>query len=139
MKGQKVNADPLPPVHFLSRSATVFGSRKSTVVYRELRYTYLEFQARVNHLASAQKLTGAGKGDKVAFICPNTPSMLEAHFAVPMIGATLVSINFRLSTQEVTYILNHSDAKAVFVDNNFPGLYRQENYSKWRPMSIFVT
>jgi fatty-acyl-CoA synthase len=60
---------------------------------------------------------GVEKGDKVAFLCPNIPPMLEAHYAVPMIGAVLVSINVRLSPSEISYIINHSDAKAVFVDN----------------------
>jgi len=48
--------------------------------------------------------------------------MLEAHYAVPMIGAALVSVNIRLSSNEVAYIINHSDSKAVFVDNEFSGL-----------------
>jgi fatty-acyl-CoA synthase len=78
--------------------------------------------ARVNRLASALVNAGIQKGDKVAFISPNIPPMLEAHFAVPMIGATLVSINIRLSSREVAYIVNHSDSKALFVDNEFASL-----------------
>jgi len=55
----------------------------------------------------------------VLFICPNTPPLLEAHFAVPMIGAVLVCVNTQLSSQEFNYIIDHSDAKAVFVDAEF--------------------
>ena len=68
--------------------------------------TYRQFYERVNRLASALKKRGIGKGDKVAFICPNTPPMLEAHYAVPMIGAALVSINIRLSSPEKLPILS---------------------------------
>lgn len=121
MSDLKVNFDVLSPVKFLIRSAEVYPE-KVAVVYGDRRYTYREFYERVNRLASALQKIGVGKGDKVAFLCPNTPPMLEAHYAVPMIGAVLVSINIRLSTSEVTYIINHSDAKAVFADTEFAGL-----------------
>lgn len=121
MKDSSVNYDVLSPVKFLSRSASVYPD-KTAVVYGRIRHTYRQFQERVNRLANALKRMGIGKGDKVAFVCPNTPPMLEAHYAVPMIGAALVSINIRLSANEVAYIINHSDAKAVFVDNEFSGL-----------------
>ena len=118
---QSVFYDVLTPVHFISRSAMIYP-QKTAVVYNEKRYTYQEFYARVNRLGSALRKAGIGKGDKVAFICPNTPSMLEAHFAVPMIGAVLVSVNIRLASPEISYIVNHSDAKALFVDNEFAGV-----------------
>ncbi|HSM73734.1 MAG TPA: AMP-binding protein, partial [Desulfobacterales bacterium] len=117
----KVNFDVLSPVKFLVRSAAVYPD-KIAVVYGEQRYTYREFYERVNRLASALTRLGVGKNDKVAFICPNTPPMLEAHYAVPMLGAALVSVNIRLSANEVGYIIDHSDAKAVFVDNEFAQL-----------------
>ena len=123
MSRSSVNFDVLTPVHFLSRAAMVFDD-KTAVIYGDIRRSYSEFYARVNRLAGALKAAGVGKGDKVAFICPNTPPMLEAHYAVPMIGATLVSINIRLSSGEVAYIVDHSDAKALFVDNEFAGLVK---------------
>jgi len=118
MSEQNVNHDLLSPVKFLNRSAEVFPD-KLAVIYGEKRYTYSQFQKRVFRLASALKKNNIGKGDKVAFICPNTPPMLEAHFAVPMIGAALVSVNIRLAAPEIAYIVDHSDAKALFVDNEF--------------------
>lgn len=116
-----VNYDVLSPVKFLSRSVEVYPE-KTAVVYGSDRYSYREFQRRVNRLASALTHIGIGKDDKVAFICPNTPPMLEAHYAIPMIGAALVSINIRLSANEIVYIINHCDAKAVFIDNEFAHL-----------------
>ncbi|MBF0467496.1 MAG: long-chain-fatty-acid--CoA ligase [Desulfamplus sp.] len=118
MSHKNVYRDILTPVNFISRSASVFDD-KTAVIYGERRYSYTEFYKRVNRLASALKKIGIGKGDKIAFICPNIPPMLEAHYAVPMIGAALVSINIRLSSGEIAYIIDHSDAKAVFVDNEF--------------------
>jgi len=105
-------------VQFLIRSAEVFPE-KTAVIYGENRYTYKEFYARVNRLADALKKQGIGVDDKVAFLCPNITPMLEAQYVVPMIGAVLVSINIRLSSKEIVYIINHSDSKAIFVDTEF--------------------
>ncbi len=118
MPEQGVNYEVMSPVKFLGRSTEVYPE-KTAVIYGEKRYMYKQFQARVFRLANALKSIGIGKCDKVAFICPNTPPMLEAHYAVPMIGAALVSINIRLSAKEIAYIVDHSDAKAVFADNEF--------------------
>ncbi|MFZ0927458.1 MAG: acyl--CoA ligase family protein [Syntrophobacteraceae bacterium] len=115
---KNVYFDVLTPVNFLSRSASIFAD-KVAVVYEDKRYTYQEFYNRVNRLADALRKVGIGKDDKVAFMCPNIPAMLEAHYAVPMIGAALVSINIRLSSREVGYIINHSDSKVILVDNEF--------------------
>jgi len=121
---RSVNYEPLTPISFLRRSAAVFPD-KVAVVYNHQRYTYDQFYRRVNSLASALGRLGIGRGDKVAFICPNTPPMLEAHFGVPLAGAVLVSINIRLSAREISYILNHSDTKVLFVDAEFAGLVDQ--------------
>lgn len=115
MFSQEVNRDILSPVSFLIRSARVYPN-KVAVVYEDHSYTYSEFQDRVHQLANGLLKEGIGFGDKVVFICPNTPPMLEAHYAVPMIGAVLVCVNTQLSSQEYLNIINHSDAKAVFVD-----------------------
>ncbi|PHR28323.1 MAG: acyl-CoA synthetase [Desulfotalea sp.] len=116
-----VNKSILTPVEFLTRSAFVYPD-KLAVVYKDQRFTYKEFAQRVYRLANALKDKGIGKGDKVAFICPNIPPMLEAHYAVPMIGAALVSINTRLAKGEVSYIVDHSDAKLIVVDSELAPL-----------------
>ncbi len=113
--------DVLTPVSFLSRSAVVYGD-KVAVVHNQTRYTYQEFYARVKRLSWALLNAGIHKGDKVAIICPNIPHMLEAHFAVPLIGASLVPINTRLASPEISYILQHSGAPLLLVDNEFAHL-----------------
>ncbi|GIX47608.1 MAG: acyl-CoA synthetase [Candidatus Tectimicrobiota bacterium] len=120
---QEVNYTPLTPLSFLRRSAYVYPE-KTAVVYRDRHYTYREFQQRVNRLATALQGVGVSKGDRVAFLCPNIPPMLEAHFGVPLAGAILVAINIRLSPDEIAYILNHSEAKVLCVDSELAHLIR---------------
>jgi fatty-acyl-CoA synthase len=121
MRARGINYEILAPLSFLRRSLLVNGHEEA-VVYRDKRYSYSEFLSRVFRLASALLNAGIGEGDKVAFICPNSPPLLEAHFAVPMIGAILVSINIRFSPEEVARIVNHSNPKAIFVDSEFAAL-----------------
>ncbi|MFN8475610.1 MAG: acyl--CoA ligase family protein [Anaerolineae bacterium] len=106
---------PLTPLSLLERSEYVFRE-KAAVVYGNQRFTFPEFGARVRRLASVLRAAGLEKGDRVAFLCPNIPPMLEAHFGVPLAGGVLVAINTRLTADEVQYILEHSGAKFLFVD-----------------------
>lgn len=129
MTMSSVNKSILTPVEFLTRSYCVYPD-KTAVVHGEKTYSYRQFGERVYRLASALKKQGVGKGDKVAFMCPNIPPMLEAHYAVPMIGAALVSINIRLSAGEISYIIDHSDAKIVVVDSEFASLVKPDELSK---------
>ena len=111
----EVHRSYLTPLRFLQRSAAVFR-RKPAVVYGERSWTYPELEARVHRLASALKRAGVVKGDRVAYLVPNIPPLLEAHFGVPLSGGVLVAINTRLSGSEIAYILNHSGAKVLIVD-----------------------
>lgn len=111
----------LTPQSFLERSAYVFRE-KTAVVYGKQRWTYPEFAARVNRLASALRQWGLNKGDRVAFLCPNTPPLLEAHFGVPLAGGVLVALNTRLSPENLLTILNHAGARLLFVDTELSHL-----------------
>src|SRR5438105_14784088 len=113
----------LTPVSFLRRSAYVFAD-KIAVVHGDRRDTYRQFEERANRLASGLRAAGLRHLDRVAFICPNTPAMLEAHFGVPAAGLVLVPINTRLTSDEIGYILKHSGAKFVFVDHELEGLVK---------------
>jgi fatty-acyl-CoA synthase len=118
---EKVYRTELTPVSFLRRSAYMFPD-KTAVVHGDRRYTYEEFQERVDRLASRLKDAGFRKGERIAFLCPNTPPMLEGTFAVPAAGLAMVPINTRLSAGEVGYIVEHSKSKMVFVDAELEGL-----------------
>ena len=108
----------LSPLSFLRRSAYVFPD-KIAVVHGERRTTYREFEQRVDRLASALRAAGVEAGDRVAFLAPNIPAMLEAHYGVPGAGAVLVTINTRLARAEVMEILGHCGARFVFCDHEF--------------------
>ncbi|MGH3622430.1 MAG: AMP-binding protein, partial [Sciscionella sp.] len=106
---------PLTPLAFLKRSAEVFGD-KTAISYGDRRTSYTEFAAEVTRPANALRARGVGQGDRVAYLVPNIPEMLVAHFAVPLAGAVLVAINTRLASAEVRYICDHSGATVLVVD-----------------------
>ncbi|WP_445627244.1 acyl--CoA ligase family protein [Nostoc sp. DSM 114167] len=123
MNPEAVDRSFLTPLTFIRRNAKVY-SHKVSIIYNQKRFTYREFAERINCLASALHHAGLEKGDRVAFFCFNTPPMLEAHFAVPLIGGILVSINTRLASQEVAYILNDCGAKFLFIDTELTNIIR---------------
>lgn len=109
----------LTPLSFLQRSAVLFADSTAVVhADRGVAYSYRQFADRVSRLASALRTNGLLPGDRVAFLCPNIPAMLEAHFAVPAAGGILVAINTRLNGQEVAEILRHASARFLFVDHD---------------------
>jgi fatty-acyl-CoA synthase len=112
------NFVPLSPVSFLARAARIYPER-TAVIHGERRFTYAQFLERARRLASALAKAGVGKGDTVAIMAPNTPQMLEAHYAVPMLGAVLCSINIRLDATAIGFILRHSETKVVLTDTEF--------------------
>jgi len=115
MTFRNVYRTELTPVSFLQRNAYVFPD-KTAVVHGARRYTYRQFEERVNRLASSLRKAGLQKHDRVAFLCPNIPAMLEAHYGVPAAGGILVAINTRLNSEEIDYILKHSGSRFLFVD-----------------------
>ncbi len=113
---EKVYRTDLTPLSFLERSALVFPE-KVAIIHETRTYSYREFVERVYRLASHLRANGLQKQDRVAFLAPNIPALLEAHYAIPAAGGVLVAVNTRLNTQEVAYILKHAGAKYLFVDN----------------------
>jgi fatty-acyl-CoA synthase len=118
---ENVYRSELTPLSFLERSALIFPDRVA-IVHGKRQYTYRDFAQRVNRLASGLRGAGLHKHDRVAFLCPNTPALLEAHFAVPAAGGILVAVNTRLNSQEVGFILRHSGVKFLFVDAELQSL-----------------
>ena len=75
-----VNFTPLSPLSFLERNRWVYKD-KEAVIYGSQKYTYAEFSDRIQRCASAFRKAGIESGDRVAYLCPNIPPILEAHFA----------------------------------------------------------
>src|SRR5574341_481704 len=111
----RVNHVPLTPVSFLTRSAAVYP-KKAAVIHGDRTFTYAEFYARCRLLASALTRRGVGVGDTVAVMAPNVPAMLEAHYGVPMAGAVLNPLNYRLDARSIAFILEHGETKLLLTD-----------------------
>jgi fatty-acyl-CoA synthase len=105
----------LTPLSFLRRSAAVFPDR-TAVVHGQRRYSYRQLEERTDRLAQALQAAGLERGERVAFLAPNIPALLEAHYGVPAAGGVLVAVNTRLNAEEIGYILGHSGARFLFVD-----------------------
>jgi fatty-acyl-CoA synthase len=112
------NYAPLTPLSFLARSANVYPL-KTAVVHGERVFTYAQFYARCRRLASALSRRGIGVGDTVAVMAPNVPAMLEAHYGVPMAGAVLNALNYRLDARSIAFMLEHGRAKLLITDTEF--------------------
>ena len=132
------NHQPLTPLLFLERAATVFPEHIA-VVHGTLRRPYRALRDRCVRLASALAANGIGRGDTVAALLPNTPEMLECHYGVPMAGAVLNTLNTRLDAATIAYILDHGEAKAIIVDREFiPMLRLALTQCKAQPLVIEV-
>ena len=114
----QANYQPLTPLTFLERAATVFPERIA-IVYGGLEITYAEFYRRCRQLASALTARGIGRGDTVSVMLANTPAMLEAHYAVPMCGAVLHALNTRLDAGVIAFQLDHAESKLLITDTGF--------------------
>src|SRR5215468_2017496 len=118
------NYIPLSPVSFLTRAASAFGN-KTAVIDGKRRYTYRQLLDRCVRLASALVGLGVGRLDTVAIIASNIPEMIEAHYAVPMLGAVLNPLNTRLDAGNVAFSLKHGAAKILIVDGDYSALVKQ--------------
>jgi len=118
LRANAANFVPLSPVGFLERSAFIWGD-KVAVRHGRLAYTYREFEARCRRLASALARRGVARGDTVAVMAPNVPALLEAHYAVPALGAVLNALNYRLDARTIAFCLGHGEAKVLITDPEF--------------------
>ena len=112
------NHVPLSPISFLRRASLVYPDRLA-VIHGELRYTYRELEARCRRLAAALVARGIGRGDTVSVMAPNVPAMLEAHYGVPMTGAVLNALNYRLDADGIAFILRHAHTRVLLSDREF--------------------
>ncbi len=129
------NYQPLTPISFLNWAETVYPN-KIAVIHGDMRFTYREFGERCRRLASALSRRGVGKGDAVALMSPNAPPMLEAHFGVPMTGAVLNSLNFRLDASTVAFILRHGEAKVLITDREFSSVIKDALAESGRDITV---
>ncbi|HYC36560.1 MAG TPA: acyl-CoA synthetase [Usitatibacter sp.] len=112
------NYTPLTPVSFLAKAAAVYPDRVA-VIHGEVRRSWRQTYARCRKLASVLASRGIGRGQTVAAMLPNVPAMVELHFGPAMIGAVLNTLNTRLDAEAIAFMLDHGEARIVFVDGEF--------------------
>ncbi len=121
---QAANHVPLSPVSFVERSAEVFGDLPA-VIHGQRRYNWAQVRERSARLAAALAAHGIGRGHTVSAMLPNTPEMIEAHYAVPALGAVLNTLNTRLDAALLAWQMNHCEAQVLITDTEFAPVMRE--------------
>ncbi len=114
----------LSPVSFVERSAEVFDDLPA-VIHGARRYNWRQTRERSARLAAALRALGVARGDTVSVILPNTPEMVEAHYAVPALNAVLNTLNTRLDAALLAWQMNHCEAKVLIADSEFAPTTRE--------------
>ncbi|KAL3812289.1 hypothetical protein ACJIZ3_013557 [Penstemon smallii] len=138
------NYTALTPLGFLERAALVHPTRKS-LIHGSVSYTWQQTYRRCRQMASALTKRGVTFGSTAAVIAPNIPAMYEAHFGVPMSGAALNAVNIRLNAQTIAFLLGHSQAALIMVDQECFSLAEEalkimadETKGKFKPPILIV-
>jgi fatty-acyl-CoA synthase len=108
---------PLLLNQFLDRAVSLYGSKKA-IFSEDRELTYSELNDRVNRLSDGLRKLGVMKGDRIAYLAPNSIEMLEGFYGVFQLGAVMVPLNIRLKPDDYLFILNHSETKVLFVDQD---------------------
>jgi fatty-acyl-CoA synthase len=109
---------PLTPLEFARRARKLYADREA-IVDGTVRLSYRQFFDRCDRWSAARQRLGVRHGDRVGYITPNHPAMLDSFYAVPQIGAVTVPINHRLSGDDFAYIIGHSGARVVCVHPDY--------------------
>ncbi len=132
------NYQALSPLGFLAKAAFTYPDYTS-VIDGPVRYTWAQTKDRCLRLASALAKKGVGKGDTVSVMAPNVTAAFEATFGVPMQGAVLNALNYRLNATEIAFILDHAECKLLITDTEFSPIIEEALAKvKNRPMVIDI-
>jgi fatty-acyl-CoA synthase len=121
MAANATHRTALSPVSFVERSAEVFGDLPA-VVHGLRRYSWAQTRERSARLAAALRALGVARGTTVSVMLPNTPEMVEVHYAVPALNAVLNTLNTRLDAPLLAWQMNHCEAAALVTDREFSPL-----------------
>ncbi|PYJ41973.1 MAG: o-succinylbenzoate--CoA ligase, partial [Verrucomicrobia bacterium] len=111
---------PLTPLEFARRTRKLYPDRVA-VIDGDSRWTYAQFLDRCDRWSAVLQKLGIGPGDRVAYLSPTAHPQLESFYAVPQTGAVLVPLNYRLTTDDFVYLINHSGSRMVCVDRDYLG------------------
>src|SRR5690606_7863013 len=119
----EANHVALSPLSFLQRAAAVYGDLPAST-FDGVTRTWAEVALRLRSVAAGLAARGIQPGDTVSVLAPNRPELFELHYAVPLAGAVLNTINTRLEPETIAYILDHSDCRLVLADTTLAPLLR---------------
>jgi fatty-acyl-CoA synthase len=108
----------LSPVSFVERSAEVFGDLPA-VIHGARCYDWRTLRDRSARLAAALKALGVARGTTVTAMLPNTPEMVEAHYAIPALNAVINTLNTRLDAPLLAWQMNHCETAVLITDREF--------------------
>ncbi len=112
---------PLLVDDFLRRAVRVYPD-KTAVVDGDVRLDYQALAERVHRLSNALRSLGVERGDRICILSPNSHFFLESFYATSQIGAILVPLNFRLTSADHAYILQHAGVRTLLVDHEYTGI-----------------
>src|SRR5688572_12805146 len=114
----------LSPVSFVERSAEVFADLPA-VIHGRRRYSWQQTHERSTRLAAALAALGVARGSTVSVMLPNTPEMVEVHYAVPALNAVLNTLNTRLDAPLLAWQMNHCEAEVLITDRECAPVMQQ--------------
>ncbi len=103
---------------FITLSSAICPDRVA-VVFEGKRSSFSELNERINRFANAMAGLGMGKGDKLAMLQVNCSQCVEAYFAAAKLGVIYVPLNFRAKADELTYMINSSEASILLVGRRY--------------------
>ena len=107
---------PLVLTQFLDRAVSLYGNKQAIHGDEGRSFTYAQLNGRVNQLSRGLHSVGVEKGDHIAYLSGNSIEMLEGFYGLYQVGAVMVPLNTRLKPEDYLFILNHSESKVLFVD-----------------------
>ena len=131
------NHEPLTPIDFLVRSAVAHPARTAWI-YGNRSVTYAGMHERCRRLGSALRRLGVEPGESVAIMAQNGPAILEAHFGVPMAGAVLNALNFRLDATSIAFMLGHAGTRVLIADREFADVIREALARHGKPVHVIA-
>ena len=114
----------LSPLRYLERAAYIYPNQDA-IVHGARRISWRDTYTRCRQFAHKLTQLGIKKNDTVSVLLPNIPAMVEAHFAVPMSGAVLNTLNTRLDAKTIAFMLEHAETKVLLVDPEFATLAQE--------------
>ena len=123
LEKNKANYFPLTPISFIERTAKTQPDSLS-IIYEKKKFTWLETFLRCKKIAKSLINLGVKKNQTISVIAPNIPEMVELHFAIPMSGGIINAINTRLNAEVINFILEHGEAKVLFIDTEYASILK---------------